>query len=206
MISPANIRVNRQKLGNTPRECVVEGGSLVFSWALDTDRPQNGQTACRVMVLGASGEVLLDTGHIETVCQELTCPPNDWPKGVRLTVSDEVWNGCGESGQEKVSYYIGDIDWTAGWISSDADPGEAAVYLRREFTIDRPLRSATLYACGLGYHELTVNGVRPDDSRLDPACTDYTVLCQYVRHLLRHNIHCILIEVFADVIFVRFCG
>ena len=179
MISPANIRVNRQKLGNTPRECVVEGSSLVFSWALDTDRPQNGQTACRVMVLGASGEVLLDTGHIETVCQELTCPQNDWPKGVRLTVSVEVWNGCGESGQEKVSYYIGDIDWTAGWVSSDADPGEAAVYLRREFTIDRPLRSATLYACGLGYHELTVNGVRPDDSRLDPACTDYTVLCQY---------------------------
>ena len=50
MLKPADIRVNRQRMGEYEREHVVEGGEMVFSWALDTDRPEAGQTAYRVIV------------------------------------------------------------------------------------------------------------------------------------------------------------
>ena len=39
MLTPKNIRINRQRMGHDDREHIVEGGEMVFSWALDSDHP-----------------------------------------------------------------------------------------------------------------------------------------------------------------------
>ena len=70
MLKPADIRVNRQRMGEYDREHVVEGGEMVFSWALDTDHPEAGQTAYRVIVSDMQLNDLFDSEWIESAKQE----------------------------------------------------------------------------------------------------------------------------------------
>ena len=52
--------------------------------------------------------------------------------------------------------------------------------LRREFTVDKPVRRATAYVCGLGQFELFLNGEKTGDHFLDPAWTKFDKEVQYV--------------------------
>ncbi len=58
---------------------------------------------------------------------------------------------------------------------------QPAFVLRKEFQIDRPVRSATMFATGLGYHRVTINGQTVDSAVLDPAVTDYDKRVLYNR-------------------------
>ncbi|PST82705.1 hypothetical protein C7T94_08600 [Pedobacter yulinensis] len=48
-----------------------------------------------------------------------------------------------------------------------------AVHMRRVFTTSKKIRRATAYVCGLGLHELYLNGRRVGKEYLNPAHTDY---------------------------------
>ncbi len=58
----------------------------------------------------------------------------------------------------------------------------SARMLRRELTIDRKVRRATAYMCGLGVSELYINGHKVGDRVLSPGLTDYDKRCLYVTH------------------------
>ncbi|HOM52063.1 MAG TPA: family 78 glycoside hydrolase catalytic domain [Phycisphaerae bacterium] len=72
--------------------------------------------------------------------------------------------------------------WTGHWIS-DSRPlpeAEADLYgvlpapmLRKEFVLSKPVLRARAYVSGLGYYELSLNGKRVGNRRLDPAWTSY---------------------------------
>ena len=190
MFSPAEIRINRQKMGPNPRDYVVEGGNVVFSWALDTDTPEAGQRAFCLRILTQEGRELCSTGRIESAAQEYALDSALWPQGEMLTVSLAVEDANGQVGAAESALCIGDVEWTARWISADEDPGERAVYLRREFEVRKPVRAATLYACGIGYHNITINGAQPDNACLDPAFTDYTTDCHYAVIPDAHRLLC----------------
>lgn len=66
--------------------------------------------------------------------------------------------------------------WT-GWAQQAPSP-----LLRTTFTLSKPVRSAMLFACGLGYHELYLNGGKVGDHVLDPAFTRYDRRVLYVTH------------------------
>lgn len=57
--------------------------------------------------------------------------------------------------------------------------GAAAPRLRKSFSVDKEVRQARAYVCGLGLFELTVNGVQPDDTVLNPAHTQYNKTVMY---------------------------
>lgn len=196
MLKPSDIRVNRQRMGHYDREHIAEGGEMVFSWALDTDRPEANQAAYRVIVSDRRLNDLFDSGWVETARQECRLTESGWPRGEALTVCVILRDSLGREGEEEEYFYLGDVEWDAEWIAADEDAGEAAVYLRKEFTIDKPVRSAAVYACGLGYQELYINGLPLDETLLDPPTTDYTRLCQYAvcvdrKHLLHDGPNCI---------------
>ncbi len=54
--------------------------------------------------------------------------------------------------------------------------------LRKEFTLQRPLRRARAYICGLGWYELYINGRKVGDHVLDPATTNYHKRALYVAY------------------------
>jgi alpha-L-rhamnosidase len=51
---------------------------------------------------------------------------------------------------------------------------------RKTFTVNKPVKKATLYICGLGHFELSVNGTKTGDHFLDPGWTDYEDQALYV--------------------------
>ncbi|MHA2184037.1 MAG: family 78 glycoside hydrolase catalytic domain [Promethearchaeota archaeon] len=67
-----------------------------------------------------------------------------------------------------------------------------AVYLRKEFKVEKSIKMAKLYICGLGYYVVRINGHRVGDRILDPAQTDYNKIALYSTydistHLLEDN-------------------
>lgn len=61
----------------------------------------------------------------------------------------------------------------------DARTRLAARYLRKEFTLDKPVRRALLYICGLGSSEAYINGKRVGDGVLSPTVSLYTKRVYY---------------------------
>ena len=54
--------------------------------------------------------------------------------------------------------------------------------LRRDFNANKKIRSATVIVCGLGLHELYLNGNKVSDRVLDPASTSYDKHAFYIVH------------------------
>jgi len=79
-------------------------------------------------------------------------------------------------------------DLTRG-TRSDWGQESPSPLLRREFSLDQPVRRATAYVCGLGYHELRLNGRKVGDHVLDPAFTRYDRRALYVAHDVTHLLH-----------------
>jgi alpha-L-rhamnosidase len=73
----------------------------------------------------------------------------------------------------------------AVWIGAREevrDEDVPAPLLRRPFALAAPVERARLYASGLAYQELRINGLRVGDSVLDPGFTDYDDTVLYVAH------------------------
>jgi hypothetical protein len=52
--------------------------------------------------------------------------------------------------------------------------------MRKDFSINKKIKTATAFICGLGQFELHINGKKIGDHFLDPGWTDYTKNAQYV--------------------------
>ncbi|MBQ0062751.1 MAG: family 78 glycoside hydrolase catalytic domain [Prevotella sp.] len=75
-----------------------------------------------------------------------------------------------------------EADWKGQWIGlehampwdvEDVHSRLSARYLRKEFTLDKEVRQAVMYICGLGLYEAYINGQKVGDQVLAPAPTDY---------------------------------
>ena len=69
-----------------------------------------------------------------------------------------------------------------GWVGMSAEHRLPARMLRREFSIDKPLRRAVIHFSGLGLSELYVNGAKVGDHVLSPGLTDYDKHALYVTY------------------------
>jgi len=71
-------------------------------------------------------------------------------------------------------------DWQGEWIGAEKDV--AGPLLRKEFKIDKKVKCARVYICGLGWYELYINGEKVSGNVLDPAMTNYHKRILYVTH------------------------
>ena len=65
----------------------------------------------------------------------------------------------------------GDAPW--GRIEANVDAMEPAPFFRKTFTVDKPVKRATVFASALGVYELHLNGKPVDKDVLSPGWTDY---------------------------------
>ncbi|HEX2532939.1 MAG TPA: family 78 glycoside hydrolase catalytic domain, partial [Chitinophagaceae bacterium] len=73
--------------------------------------------------------------------------------------------------------------WTGSWISDSRDIHlKAAPYFRKAFRLPKKVRSARAYLAAAGLYELTVNGQRIGNQRLDPTYTRFDRRILYVTH------------------------
>jgi alpha-L-rhamnosidase len=91
-----------------------------------------------------------------------------WMASEKLTASAtnaKAWKPCRELGEH------GMAPW--GRLQAQGTILPPAVHLRREFAIGKPVKRATLYATGLGWFDLHLNGKRVCDEYFNPGWTDY---------------------------------
>ncbi|MBO9730908.1 MAG: glycoside hydrolase family 78 protein [Chitinophaga sp.] len=178
-----------------------------FSWELVSGRRGTMQTAWHVLV--ADDPVLLKqhTGNIwdshkqagsGAVQVAYAGKPLQAAKSYYWSV--QVWDNHGNvsAWSEPAQWKMGLVDkndWhQASWIAYDELPdigkvkGNAAIVkgrnilplLRKEFTVNKTLKQATLYVCGLGQFEMSLNGQKIGDHFLDPGWTQYDKRSLYV--------------------------
>ena len=70
-------------------------------------------------------------------------------------------------------------DWKAKWIGAFENPyPDSAItypspFFRKEFSVIKKIKKATVYVSGLGFYELSINGKKIGDQVLAPAVTNY---------------------------------
>ena len=90
-----------------------------------------------------------------------------------LAFDDSAWTNAKLVGE------YGTQSW--GIIQSDDRPLPAR-YLRREFSVEKKVRRATAYICGLGLSELYLNGQKVSEDVLSPAIAEYDKRAFYVTY------------------------
>lgn len=60
----------------------------------------------------------------------------------------------------------------AAWAAVDT-LSRKSICLRKEFQVERPVKEATVYVCGLGHYELSLNGDKVGDGEFTPMWSDY---------------------------------
>jgi alpha-L-rhamnosidase len=94
---------------------------------------------------------------------------------------------------------LGAADWKAKWITpnlvEDENKSNPAPFLRREFSINKKVESARLYATAMGLYEMSLNGKRVGDAYFTPGWTSYDFRYQYqtydVTNSLKSGANCL---------------
>ncbi len=163
-----------------------------LSWKLESTQRGERQTAYRVLVASSAETLarnvgdLWDSGKVASDQSTLVAYAGR-PLGSRESCvwKVRVWDkdGNGSNWSEAASWTMGLLhisDWQAKWIGLDgtteltnADRRLPARYLRKEFSVEKPVKHAVVSVCGLGLFELQVNGRKAGDHVLEPACSEY---------------------------------
>jgi len=176
---------------------------LVNPMSIDTPTPRLGwriyskqhdvmQTSCHILV--ASTREQADALHGDLWDVTLQGDRSQWVlyqgkplhSNTRCYWRVKVTTTKGETAWSDVAMWnvglLTEGDWRGRWIGLDrAMPWDSetehsrlsARYLRKQFDLDKPVKQATLYVCGLGMYEAFINGSRVGRQVLAPAPTDY---------------------------------
>ncbi|HIJ66268.1 MAG TPA: family 78 glycoside hydrolase catalytic domain [Candidatus Hydrogenedentes bacterium] len=192
LVDPLGIDVSRPRL----------------SWVLRAERRRESQTAYHVLVASEvtlldSGDVdLWDSGKVESDQSiHVAYQGNQLRSNMHCFWRVRVWNFDGiPSSWSKTAFWTMGLlyseDWRAKWIrgkDKNCDDGAAtgsdqltqtvpSPLFRKMFQVSRTPKAAQLHVCGLGWHELWLNGKRVGSHVLDPAFTRYDKRVLYVTH------------------------
>lgn len=165
-----------------------------LSWTLSADGKGKRQTAYQVLV--ASSPDLLardegdmwDSGKVESE-ESIHIRYSGTPlaSGAFYYWKVRVWDEQGEVSpwSEPAHWSMGMLktsDWRGKWIGMwqpHTEDYRQPAYLRKVFTIAKPVKRAVLYATALGLYELYLAGNKVGDHEFAPGWTDYNVRVQY---------------------------
>jgi alpha-L-rhamnosidase len=104
----------------------------------------------------------------------------DWKSATNF---DAGWYGPGFNDTAwPTAKVLGAYGMQSWGIIQSGDRRLPARYLRREFAVEKKVRRATVYLCGLGLSELYLNGQKVGADVLSPALAEYAKRAFYVTH------------------------
>ena len=165
-----------------------------LSWVVKSSSHSQKQTAYQIIVSSSPEKLKKDQGDIwdtkkvsgdETICLIYNGKPLQ--SGKQYFWKTKVWNKNNMPSQwsEPAVWSMGLLsldDWEAKWISRKKTEQKQkegglflppAAYLRKEFSITKPVKRAVVYASALGFYELHINGNRIGKDYFTPGWTDY---------------------------------
>ncbi len=152
----------------------------VFSWAVRHAEGGEYQSAFSLTVSNGK-QTVFESGEIKTNVQRAVYSGAPLVSGEIYTVSLTVKDSKGrESAPKSAQFrYLAKREWTAKWITAAEERRLNAKHFYKGFTLDTLPVRATLYASGIGYQYLTVNGKDVEKSFLNPALSHFKKLCYY---------------------------
>jgi alpha-L-rhamnosidase len=197
------LRPDRLSVEYDPHPISVATTNPRFTWKLSsTDRGQK-QNAYRILV--SSTETLLgkdvgdvwDSGKVASA----QCTLVSFAGKALVGDSDYCWKVCvwdaadTESPFSAVARFstalLDPADWSAQWIGRGPlneseikygpvrNPDRSQPMFRKDFIVARPVRRARAFICGLGFHEMHLNGEKVGNHYLAPSKTDFRLQVLY---------------------------
>jgi len=167
----------------------IEAAAPRLFWTVQSDRRGARQTAYHLRAAGSPDALAGDGGDLWDSGKAASSQSVHIPyagaalaSGQRVFWKVRVWDGDDQPSEwsETAFWQMGRLspeDWKAHWISLpptqhflDLAP---CPFLRREFTVGKPITRATLTATARGVYALHLNGRRVGDAHLAPGWTDY---------------------------------
>jgi alpha-L-rhamnosidase len=174
-----------------------------FSWELSGEERSLYQSAFQLLV-ATSPEILdrdkadvWNSGRVKSTENiQVEYDGKSLSSSTRYYWKVRTWNRKGRVTQYSETAWfetalLDPADWKAEWIGDGmkAPESEADMYLdnpnpllRKEFRVEKKIKSARLYITGLGYYEAYLNGNKAGDHLLDPGWTNYAKRIQYVAY------------------------
>ncbi len=165
-----------------------------FSWVVHDPKRGALQSAWQVIVSSKKENLqqntgdMWDSGKISS-SQQLNVVYDGKPltSSTRYFWKIRTWDADGQvSPYSEAAWFetalMDNNDWKAQWIGDGSEaPSQRedfydeipAPIFRKEFSLEKPVKSARLYITGLGYYEAYLNGTKVGDHVLDPGWTNY---------------------------------
>lgn len=159
---------------------LVRCRDLRFGWKLRSDKCDVLQTAYRLTVQRET-EVVFDSGVVRSAhFMDVSFDTLTLVSKTAYRVTLAVWDNQGDTAThtQDIITEILPQEWDAVWIKPCEHIVGWAPYLRTKFTLGT-FEKAVIYTAGLGCASYFVNGVRVEDTYLDPPSTNYNKTVYY---------------------------
>ena len=156
--------------------------NLSLSWITENTLAKR-QTVARIVIAknSAMKDVFYDSGKRTDVSSLSFHPDIELDASTRYYWQVEVWADNGDYCKSGQAYFeTGKLTrpWSAKWIVPNLDK-DVHPYMRRSFQLEKQVRSARAYVCGLGLYELEINGQKVGNEYLMPGNHSYDLWLQY---------------------------
>jgi alpha-L-rhamnosidase len=169
----------------------IDAKSPRFSWQMESQQKGATQSAYQIVIATDShftleshiwdSEKIDSDGNIVNYTGPALSPFTTYYWGV------QTWDNFGGNSVSKIaSFETGMMEmsnWKGSWITDSRDVDlKPAPYFRKEFNSKKEIKSARAYIAVAGLFELSVNGKKVGNHRLDPMYTRFDRRTLYVTH------------------------
>lgn len=165
---------------------------LRFSWKLESDIEGIFQKSYR-LTISENDSIAFDSGTVESgKCFDITFDNLVLKSRTNYKMHLSITDNYGNIAKEDTCFSTEILpeEWgSAKWIKPSLHISGWAPYLRCKFTLGN-IKSAVMYASGLGCAEYYINGQKTDDYYIDPPMTNYEKNVFYRRYDITNLLKC----------------
>lgn len=201
-VSKLTLNVSELTLEYMDNPIGIDSKQPLLSWQIQSNGRSVLQSAYEIRVsknaetLSKNRQLVWQTGKVSSSASlHHVYEGESLESGQKYYWQVRVWDtNANDSEWSDVAYWqmglVDQEDWKAKWIGLDVDYIEPADdhrklparMVRREFNIEKKIKSATVYLSGLGFSELYINGSKVGDRIMDPTHSNYDKRVLYVTH------------------------
>ena len=187
-LPPAGFLVTRQRTEYRSNPLGIDCSAPRMEWTFTSALRNQWQSAYRLLVASSQANLdgnlgdLWDSGKVASAAStQVAYAGKPLASRQRAFWKVMAWDGndvaTGWSATATWEMGLLDLDdWQGRWITAPAAStagGGPARYLRRSFTVAKPVSQARLYATALGLYQASLNGQPASGLRFAPGFTDY---------------------------------
>lgn len=186
----AQLKVDNLLVENRSNPLGIDVTVPRFTWELSVDKRNEMQTAYRIQVSTKAGfgNEVWDSGQINSDSSVyISYKGKPLESGKRYYWRVKVWDNHGAASAWSTAAWwqmalLNTADWQAKWITpgfAEDTINRPSPLLRKQFSLNKKIRSATAYITAHGMYEAQINGQRVGDAYLTPGWTSYKNRLQY---------------------------